>query len=163
MYKKGTRAEAAEGVISAPSEGSVPEEVVLEPQVAQAVQPGVIQRADEVTPAARAPSPSPSYRADDESSYYSSEEESAEHRELLGVLRTFTVSRLPAVQHITRRAEMGDTSSAAGMASFYARSPTPRERENHHIEDGTRLVYENNIVDRRVNEGKISYFKKLNL
>lgn len=57
---------------------------------------------------------------------------------------------------------MGDTSSAAAIAAFYTRSPTPRERQNHRIEDGTRLVYEsfdeNNIVDRRVNEGKILYF-----
>lgn len=157
--KKGARPAAAEDVISAPGEDSPAEEVVVDPQP---VRPSVIQRVGRVTPAARTPSPSPSYSADDESSNYSSDEESAEHRRLLDVLRTFTVSRLPVVQHIRRRAEVGDTSSAAAIAAFYTRSPTPRERQNHRIEDGTRLVYEsfdeNNVVDRRVNEGKILYF-----
>lgn len=155
------------GIISGPTVNTTAARLPTEPPASQVVD------APERPPAedsAVAPNLSPSHPSaaandpsDEASSYYSSsDEENNPHRDLLVATRNFVEPRVPVLQLIRETLEAGDSTDAAALASFYSRQTTPRERESHRIEDSTRLVYEsfdeNNIVDRRVNEGKPSNF-----
>lgn len=159
MKKKGLRAEAAAptgdhaaGVIDGPPESASQAQVARTPPAPE-------------QPPADAGAPGPSRDGEhttDESSYCSSSEDEAQ-RSLLTAMRDYVEPRAPLLQLMSETFRSGDTSNAEAIASFYSRQTGARERENHRIEDGNRLVYESfderNLVDRRVNEGEgINFF-----
>lgn len=73
-------------------------------------------------------------------------------------MRDYVEPRESFLQLMRETIASGDSFNAEAMLSFYARETGARERENHRIEDGNRLIYESfderSIVDRRVNEGE---------
>lgn len=135
-----------------------PEQVAPEPSEGQQATP----RPQHSPARSEGPTHSGGETSDD--AFYSSSEneESAQHRQLLTTMRNFTEPRAPLLRAITGRIGEGDIVSGGAIAAFYSRRATARERENHRIEDGHRLVYErfdeSNILDRRVNEGKTLNF-----